>query len=75
MPTASPHRHRTQTTMTTGHVDNPAVRVKFRRLNKTTAMHDPEKHAPHLMRGGHRFSVKIMRDMPRAKIVAKQGRT
>jgi hypothetical protein len=22
--------------------------------------HDPEKHAPHLMRGGHRFSEKIM---------------
>jgi sulfopyruvate decarboxylase alpha subunit len=38
MPTAWPHRHRAQTTATTGHVDNPAVRVKFRRLNKATAI-------------------------------------
>jgi hypothetical protein len=22
--------------------------------------HDPEEHAPHLLRGGHRFSEKIM---------------
>jgi hypothetical protein len=46
MPAAWPHRHRAQTTVTTGHVDNPAGRVKFRRHNKTTAMHDPEKWAP-----------------------------
>jgi len=36
------HRRGAQITGTTGHVDNPAGGVKFRRHNKTTAMHDPE---------------------------------
>ena len=37
-PACRPHRRAAQVTATTGHVDNPADRVKFRRLDKTAAI-------------------------------------